>query len=178
MITVFDIETTFQLDKEGKKDASPKNPLNRIVSIGINEEYFFLYHTEKFEQDPNLKEKIQDILDKTTLLVAHNIKFDLMWLYEAGFTYTGKGGHVNIQASVTATGTTPTQTNYDFLIYKNGVAVPTAVFSRTFNNTASGSVSIVWQEDLETDDYLELFVQNAENTNDLDINTIKLGING
>ena len=90
MITVFDIETTFQLDKEGKKDASPKNPLNRIVSIGINEEYFFLYHTEKFEQDPNLKEKIQDILDKTTLLVAHNIKFDLMWLYEAGFTYTGK----------------------------------------------------------------------------------------
>jgi len=90
MITVFDIETTFQVDKDGDKDASPKNPLNRIVSIGINDEYFFLYHTEPFEKDPNVKQKIQDILDKTTLLVAHNIKFDLMWLKEAGFTYEGK----------------------------------------------------------------------------------------
>jgi len=90
MITVFDIETTFQVDKDGDKDASPKNPLNRIVSIGINDEYFFLYHAEPFEKDPNVKQKIQDILDKTTLLVAHNIKFDLMWLKEAGFTYEGK----------------------------------------------------------------------------------------
>jgi len=29
------------------------------------------------------------ILDKTKILIGHNIKFDLSWLLEAGFTYTG-----------------------------------------------------------------------------------------
>ena len=33
---------------------------------------------------------IQSILDKTTLLVGHNIKFDLMWLLESGFKYSGR----------------------------------------------------------------------------------------
>ena len=29
------------------------------------------------------------MLDDTTLLVGHNVKFDLQWLLEAGFKYTG-----------------------------------------------------------------------------------------
>ena len=37
MITVLDIETTFT--KDG--DPSPFNPDNRLVSVGINDEYYF-----------------------------------------------------------------------------------------------------------------------------------------
>ena len=87
LITVFDIETSFQIDT-GKPDPSPKNPDNFIVSMGLNEKYFFLKHNE-YKGVPPVKE-IQDILNKTTLLVGHNIKFDLTWIYEAGFTYTGR----------------------------------------------------------------------------------------
>ena len=87
MITVFDIETSFQIiDK--KKDPSFNNPDNFIVSIGINDEYVFFKHRD-YKGIPDRK-VIQNILDKTTLLVGHNIKFDLLWLWEAGFNYDGK----------------------------------------------------------------------------------------
>jgi len=45
MITVLDIETTFT--KEG--DPSPFNPDNRLVSVGINDEYYFFYHSDLFD---------------------------------------------------------------------------------------------------------------------------------
>ena len=87
MITVFDIETSYQVI-DGKKDPSPKHPDNFIVSIGINDEYFFFKHSEY--NGPIYKKEIQTILDDTTLLVGHNIKFDLLWLWESGFKYNGK----------------------------------------------------------------------------------------
>ena len=88
MITVFDVETSFQITEEGKLDPSAKNPNNFLVSIGINDEYVFFKHRE-YQGVPDRK-KVQDILDKTKLLVGHNIKFDLLWLWEAGFTYDGR----------------------------------------------------------------------------------------
>jgi len=87
MITTFDVETSFQVTEEGTLDPSPKNPDNFLVSLGINDEYVFFKHRD-FKGVPDRK-KVQDILDKTTLLVGHNIKFDLLWLWEAGFNYEG-----------------------------------------------------------------------------------------
>ena len=88
MITTLDIETT--VSKEG--DPSPFNPDNRLVSIGINDEYYFFYHkdfndVEKIKQN---KDKVQKILDESTLVIGHNLKFDMSWMYEFGFTYGGK----------------------------------------------------------------------------------------
>ena len=90
MITVFDIETSYQIidNNVKKKDPSFNHPDNFIVSIGMNDEYFFFKHDEYFGDAP-VKE-VQDILDKTTLLVGHNIKFDLAWLLATGFKYSGK----------------------------------------------------------------------------------------
>ena len=87
MITVFDIETSYQILGK-KKDPSFNHPNNFIVSIGLNDEYFFFNHSE-YKGEPDIK-AIQDILDKTTLLVGHNIKFDLAWLLATSFTYSGK----------------------------------------------------------------------------------------
>ena len=88
MITVFDVETSFQITEDGKKDPSAKNPNNFLVCMGINDEYVFFRHNE-FKGIPN-KKIVQDILDKTKLLIGHNIKFDLLWLWEAGFKYDGR----------------------------------------------------------------------------------------
>jgi len=87
MITAFDVETSFRM-KDGKKDPSSKNPDNFLICMGLNDEYFFFKHRE-FKGIPNRK-KVQNMLDKTTLLVGHNIKFDLIWLWESGFKYDGK----------------------------------------------------------------------------------------
>ena len=88
MITVFDVETSFQVTDEGKLDPSPKNPDNFLVSLGINDEYVFFKHRD-FKGIPDRK-KVQDILDKTTMIFGHNIKFDLLWIWEADFKYEGK----------------------------------------------------------------------------------------
>ena len=86
MITVLDIETTFT--KEG--DPSPFNPENRLVSVGINDEYYFFHHDEEIKKDLTESRKaIQDILDKSEVVVGHNLKFDMSWLYQCGFTYKG-----------------------------------------------------------------------------------------
>ena len=88
MITVLDIETTFT--KEG--DPTPFNPENKLVSIGINDQYFFFYHKDMTDMKKiqENKKAVQDILDKSVLVVGHNLKFDMSWMYEFGFKYEGK----------------------------------------------------------------------------------------
>ena len=87
MITTIDVETSYQKTEAGGFDPSPFNPNNILVSVGINDEYYFTNHSERI--DEGCFHKIQKILDETKILVGHNIKFDLSWLLEAGFTYTG-----------------------------------------------------------------------------------------
>ena len=90
MITVVDVETTFQVN--GKRpDPSPFNSSNQLVSIGINDEYYCFFHNEN--KDFNVRDNhksVQNILDKATLLIGHNLKFDLTWLLECGFKYSGR----------------------------------------------------------------------------------------
>ena len=87
MITTIDVETSYQKTESGGFDPSPFNPNNILVSVGINDEYYFTNHSERI--DEGCFHKIQKILDETKILIGHNIKFDLSWLLEAGFTYTG-----------------------------------------------------------------------------------------
>ena len=86
MITCLDIETTFKKD-----DLMPYNGNNQIVSVGYKthtgkEDYLWFYHKER-EPTENGKEKLQNILKNTKLLIGHNIKFDLAWLISCDFTY-------------------------------------------------------------------------------------------
>ena len=87
MITTIDVETSYQKTEHGGMDPSPFNPQNILVSVGVNDEYYFTNHTERV--DEGCYHKIQKILDDTKLLIGHNIKFDLSWLLESGFKYDG-----------------------------------------------------------------------------------------
>ena len=87
MITTIDVETSYQKTETGGFDPSPFNPKNILVSVGINDEYYFTNHSERV--DEGCYHKIQKILDETKILIGHNIKFDLSWLLEAGFKYEG-----------------------------------------------------------------------------------------
>ena len=91
MITTIDVETSYQKTEAGGFDPSPFNPNNILVSVGIDskygDEYYFLNHSERVSRGGAAR--IQEVLDETTLLIGHNIKFDLSWLLEAGFKYTG-----------------------------------------------------------------------------------------
>jgi DNA polymerase I-like protein with 3'-5' exonuclease and polymerase domains len=96
-ITVLDNETTYQLTADKKKDPSPFNPDNKLVSVGykhINKEivkdgYLCFFHNNK-APTKGAREELQSVLDHTDLLVGHNLKFDLEWLLECGFKYDGE----------------------------------------------------------------------------------------
>lgn len=97
MITILDVETSFII-KNDKKVPSPYLPENKLVSVGwcgLDDEdvqYRFFNHNDKtFNFDPiQAKADLQAVLSDTTVLVGHNIKFDLAWLLESGLVYTGR----------------------------------------------------------------------------------------
>lgn len=86
-----DIETTVQRS-DGRIDGSPFNPKNSLVSCGaqfLHDEHgqYFFFHHNKLECDPKESHfKLQQMIEMADVIVAHNAKFDILWLQEAGFT--------------------------------------------------------------------------------------------
>lgn len=79
-------------------DNTPYCPENKLVSIGYqtsdgDKEYIFFHHKHFLNihgiELAYRKKKLQDVLDKTTLLVAYHAASDLTWLRESGFKYDG-----------------------------------------------------------------------------------------
>ena len=86
MITCLDIENTFS-----KKDSSPYSGKNQLVSVGYktdtgDKDYLCFFHSDR-PPTPNNFGLLQDVLSNTTLLIGHNIKYDLQWLLYCGFVY-------------------------------------------------------------------------------------------
>lgn len=105
---VVDVENSVQfveeIDEDGKKkkiiDNSPYNPLNRLVAVGwrkIRNQHIYQYDKAIFHHNdaPNVdqldsKNRLQAAIDACDVLIGHNIKYDVMWLIEAGFNLEGK----------------------------------------------------------------------------------------
>jgi len=87
MKLVLDVENTVT-EREGKLHLDPFEPDNSLIMVGTlsedGEEHLF-----RMDKDVSYFEKIQELLDKTTVLIGHNIVHDLMWLWESNFTYSG-----------------------------------------------------------------------------------------
>ena len=82
-----DLETTVQ-DLDGKTDNSPFNPKNRCVSahfawLGEPVKHLVFNHNEK--DTPDSTEELRQAMAEADLIVAHNAKFDVLWLIEMGF---------------------------------------------------------------------------------------------
>lgn len=91
-VLVLDLETTVEFMEDGTKDNSPFNPKNRIVSAhwsfivdGLVPAVTSLvfHHDEQPVADP--PDSLHAALEKADVLVAHNAKYDVMYLLEAGF---------------------------------------------------------------------------------------------
>jgi len=105
-----DLETTFQTDEKGRTDPSPYIKENYLVSAGYSEEYkdplykFFKHNDLQNTTLESEKTVLQYHLSKTTLLIAHNAKFELAWLRACGFHYSGKIACTQIREYVLARG--------------------------------------------------------------------------
>ena len=87
---VLDLETTVQRF-DGKIDNSPFNPLNKCVSahfgwIGwdtVDEVTNLVFHHNE-QGVPDSPEPLREALQEADVLVAHNAKFDVLWLKAMG----------------------------------------------------------------------------------------------
>ena len=82
MKLTLDVENTVT-KRDGKMHLDPFEPTNRLVMVGCltdtGREYLY---RDNFDG-------VQALLDEATILIGHNIAYDLMWLWECGFKYDG-----------------------------------------------------------------------------------------
>ena len=92
---VLDLETTVQFGEDKSKDNSPYHPKNKIVSshwrmiedgeLGPARRAIF-NHNEQHGLDADSSEQMKADLKRAELIVCHNAKFDVSYLYESGFS--------------------------------------------------------------------------------------------
>jgi DNA polymerase I-like protein with 3'-5' exonuclease and polymerase domains len=94
--TVLDVENN-SLIREGKKIMDPWEPSNHLVQVGTlnvdnpDEMHLLTFdHQEKKDTTGGAAFVLQAVLDETTLLILHNARHDMPWLWESGFRYEGK----------------------------------------------------------------------------------------
>lgn len=100
MNLLLDIECTWTKPAGAKREnPSPYLSTNSLVSVGyiffndegvLSKDYLIFNHTtcNKGCQAENFK-KLQEVINKSKLIIGHNLKFDMSWLYECGFKYHG-----------------------------------------------------------------------------------------
>lgn len=96
MKIVLDIETTRTAITGKRASPSCYLPTNRLVTvqyhiIDTNNTNTLVFNHKEWEHETGYLEHtaLQMLLNKATLLILHNGKFDLSWLFECGFKYDG-----------------------------------------------------------------------------------------
>ena len=91
MRLILDVENTVT-KRNDKLHLDPFESGNSLVLVGMKtddmEQVITFDHSDA-EPTPNGQQIVQEQLDKTTVLVCHNVAHDLLWLWESGFTYDG-----------------------------------------------------------------------------------------
>lgn len=92
MKLTLDVENTVT-KRDGKMHLDPFEATNSLTMVGMlsdsGEEHLIFFDHNDVEATPNGHSIVQEALDKTTILIAHNAAYDLMWLWESGFKYDG-----------------------------------------------------------------------------------------
>jgi len=92
MKLTLDVENTVT-QRDGKMHLDPFEPTNSLTMVGMLtdtglERRVTFDHSDAVPT-PNGHEQVQEWLDKATVLIGHNIAYDLVWLWESGFKYDG-----------------------------------------------------------------------------------------
>ena len=96
MKLVLDVENT-TTQRGGKNHMDPFEQGNKLVQVGMldvqdaNKETHIitLDHRDSKDTDATGSAFVQAMLNKTSLLIGHNLQHDLAWLWACGFTYDG-----------------------------------------------------------------------------------------
>jgi len=85
MKLTLDVENT-TTKRDGKLHLDPFEPTNKLIMVGCLEDNG---QQHLFNMDVPDGIYLQEVLDRATVLIGHNIAYDLMWLWECGYKYDG-----------------------------------------------------------------------------------------
>ena len=85
MKLTLDVENT-TTKRDGKLHLDPFEPTNKLIMVGCLEDNG---QQHLFNMDVPDGIYLQEVLDRATILIGHNIAYDLMWLWESGYKYDG-----------------------------------------------------------------------------------------
>ncbi len=92
MRLVIDVENTV-IQRDGKLHLDPFEESNSLVMVGLlnanDEETIVTFDHSEVDATSDGHTIVQRALDDATLLIGHNIAYDLVWLWESGFKYDG-----------------------------------------------------------------------------------------
>jgi len=91
MKLTIDVENT-GVTRDGKLHIDPYESNNELVMVGTKTDQgdvrIFTFNHEQVT-DVDKPDDLQKLLDDATILIGHNIVYDLTWLWECGFKYDG-----------------------------------------------------------------------------------------
>jgi len=92
MKLTLDVENT-TTTRDGKLHLDPFEAENSLTLVGmLNDqgvERIVTFDHSEVDATPDGHAIVQQCLDDTTVLICHNAAYDLLWLWESGFTYDG-----------------------------------------------------------------------------------------
>ena len=92
MKLTLDIENTVT-KRDGKMHLDPFEATNELVMVGMlsdtGEKAIITFNHNEVDPWKDGHKVVQDWLDRSTILIMHNAAYDLLWLWESGFTYDG-----------------------------------------------------------------------------------------
>ena len=92
MKLTLDVENTVT-HRDGKMHLDPFEPTNSLTMVGIltdqGVEQHFPFDHEEHISGRDYSDRVQWFLDNATVLICHNVAYDLLWLWESGFKYDG-----------------------------------------------------------------------------------------
>jgi len=92
MKLTLDVENT-TTERGGKLHLDPFEPTNSLTMVGMlsdrGEELIVTFDHNEVDATTDGHAIVQQWLDETTVLICHNAAYDLLWVWESGFTYDG-----------------------------------------------------------------------------------------
>ena len=92
MKLTLDVENT-TTERGGKLHLDPFEPTNSLTVVGMlsdrGEELIVTFDHNEVDATTDGHAIVQQWLDETTVLICHNAAYDLLWVWESGFTYDG-----------------------------------------------------------------------------------------
>ena len=92
MKLTLDVENT-TTERNGKLHLDPFEPDNSLTMVGMltdrGVERIVTFDHNEVDADECGHVLVQEFLDAATIIIAHNAAYDLLWLWESGFTYDG-----------------------------------------------------------------------------------------